>query len=407
MQVQLRHIQKRGNSFYFRLAIPEDLQVHFGGKREISKTLQTSDPFTAFVQACELRDRYQRQFHAFRHGSSIPTEQTIPSDLLVSSSIAQPKPCSEAPLLSAVLDELLLAKPCKKTSISARKAAIRLLIEWHGDLPVDQYSRKMLLEFRDKGLLRLPPNFYKIKKFIGKPIRSIAKECEAEVMKPATVNHKLGHINTVFNYAVKYGYLNINPVVDLTLPLEKAPSKERDSYSVDQLQRMINQLAVETASSESIRHQRFWITLCCLYTGARLNEIAQLSVSDLCDVDDIPCFNITTEGEVAKSLKNARSRRLIPIHPTLMELGVLRYHQQRLADISDPSKDSLWHGVCDHGDGNWGRKMSRWFNDRFRPKFLTEEELANHKSGKRNYCFHSLRHTWIWQLQPAHFCMSR
>lgn len=82
MQVQLSHIQKRGNSFYFRLAIPEDLQIHFGGKREISKTLRTSDPFTAFIQACELRDRYKRQFNAFRHGSSVPTDQNVSSDLL-------------------------------------------------------------------------------------------------------------------------------------------------------------------------------------------------------------------------------------------------------------------------------------------------------------------------------------
>ncbi|VGO14443.1 hypothetical protein PDESU_03004 [Pontiella desulfatans] len=337
MKVRLSHIHQRGNTFYFRLIIPEDLRIHFGGKREISKSLRTIDPFAAFAQACELRDRYKRQFHAFRHGSTIPAEQCIPSDFLMPLNIAQLKPRNEAPLLSVVLHELLQSKPCKKTSISARKAAVRLLIEWHGDLPVDHYTRKMLLEFRDKGLLRLPPNFYKINRYVGRPIRSIAEECEAEAMKPATVNHKLGHINTVFNYAVKYGYLDINPVVDLTLSLEKAPSKERDSYSVDQLQRMVNQLAVQTASGGDLRHQRFWVTLCCLYTGARLNEIAQLSVSDLCVVDDIPCFNITTEGEVAKSLKNARSRRLIPVHPALIELGLLRYHEQRRADVSDPA----------------------------------------------------------------------
>ena len=43
--------------------------------------------------------------------------------------------------------------------------------------------------------------------------------------------------------------------------------------------------------------------------------------------------------------------------------------------------------------------MSRWFNDHFRPIFLTSEELADHKSGKNNYCFHSLRHTFIHQAQ--------
>ena len=400
MQVQLRHIQKRGNSFFFRLAIPADLQVHFNGHREISKALQASDPFSAFVKAGELRDRYKGMFHSFRHGNPIPIESDGLADYSSPPNITPfSQPIEQAPLLSVVLDELLLARSCKYTSTLARKSAIRVLIDWYGDLPINQYTRRMLLAFRDDGLLRLPPNLYKNDKYLGKSVRSVAEKSHAQAMKPATVNHKLGHLNTVFNYAVKYGYLNINPIVDLMLQMEKAPSKERDGYSADQLQRIVNSLAEQTASGDDIRHQRFWVTLSCLYTGARLNEIAQLSVSDLCIVDDIPCFNITTEGEVAKSLKNSRSCRLIPIHPLLIDLGLLRYHQQRVASHPDPARTPLWHCVCDHGEGNWGRKMSRWFNDRFRPIFLTDEELSNHKSGKKNYCFHSLRHSWIAQAQ--------
>ena len=71
MQVQVRHIQKRGNSFYFRLAIPADLQIYFEGQREISKTLHTCDPFLAVVQAGELRDRYKRMFHSYRQGDAV------------------------------------------------------------------------------------------------------------------------------------------------------------------------------------------------------------------------------------------------------------------------------------------------------------------------------------------------
>ena len=400
MQVQLRHIQKRGNSFYFRLAIPQDLQVHFNGQLEISQTLQTSDPFSAFIKAGELRDRYKEQFHSYRHGDPIPTESNRLPKHSSPTSIAHISPFVDpAPTLSEILNEVSLARPCKyKTSLD-RHSAIRLLTDWHGDLPVTNYTRKMLLEFRDKGMLRLPPNLYKGKQYSGKSIRLLAEKHHAQTMTTRTVNNKLCHISTAFNYALKHGYINRNPAVDLMLRLDKAPSKERDSYSANQLQRMVNALAEQTASGGDIRHQLFWVTLSCLYSGSRLNEIAQLSASDLIYIDGIPCFNITAEGERTKSLKNSRSCRLIPIHPILIELGLLHYHKARLTSVSNPSISSLWHGASSYRDGDWGRKVSRWFNNRLRPEFLTDSELADHMARKKSYCFHSLRHTFISTAQ--------
>ncbi len=88
---------------------------------------------------------------------------------------------------------------------------------------------------------------------------------------------------------------------------------------------------------------KFWIPLIALYTGARSNEIAQLLVTDFGTIDNVDCFIILdlepdvddsapfpTPEEVAtrkgkKSVKTAASRRWVPIHPKLVELGILRY----------------------------------------------------------------------------------
>lgn len=399
MQVNLRNVQRRGNSFFFRLTIPTDLQVHYNGQKEISQTLETSDSFCAFTKASELRAKYKEQFRLLRSGEPLHTKPNRPTERSVPPTISQPPPpAAPAPLLSEVLDELLVTRPCRHKTVLDRKSSIRLLTDWHGDLPITQYTRKMFLNFRDSGLRQLPPNFYKLDSFEGKSIRTIAKKRHPQTMKPATVNHKLGHIGTVFNYAVKHGYLSRNPLVDLVLPLEKVPSKQRDSYSIDQLQRLIDTMADLTESGKTVRHQLFWVTMSCLYSGARLNEIAQLSLVDLMMVDDIPCFNITTDGEIAKSLKNRSSCRIIPIHPTLIDLGLMRYYEQRVASTSrysSPTRTRLWHNASSDRDGNVGRTVSRWFNDRLRPKFLTETELADHKAKQKSYCFHSLRHTFI------------
>jgi len=43
MQVQLRNVQRLGNSYFSRLTIQKDLQVHYNGQKEISQMLETSD----------------------------------------------------------------------------------------------------------------------------------------------------------------------------------------------------------------------------------------------------------------------------------------------------------------------------------------------------------------------------
>lgn len=70
----------------------------------------------------------------------------------------------------------------------------------------------------------------------------------------------------------------------------------------------------------------------------RVNEIAQLLLSDLTVIDGIDCFNVTDEPdandeddkqEIArrKSVKTEAGKRIVPIHPKLIELDLLHYTQ--------------------------------------------------------------------------------
>ncbi|MBL7016274.1 MAG: hypothetical protein ISR84_01815 [Kiritimatiellales bacterium] len=161
MHVQVRHIQKRGNSFYFRLAIPADLQIHFGGQREISKTLQTSDPFLAFIKAGELRDRYKRMFHSYRHGDDVQNESGRLPNLSALPHIPYIEPVvDQVLLLSDVLNELLRAKPCKRNSVLARKSSVRLLTDWYGELrvilirPLRRYGMRSVIMEKEIGAVK-------------------------------------------------------------------------------------------------------------------------------------------------------------------------------------------------------------------------------------------------------------
>ena len=64
-----------------------------------------------------------------------------------------------------------------------------------------------------------------------------------------------------------------------------------------------------------------WVPWICAYTGARVGEIAQLRKEDLIKEYDIPSLRITPEAGTVKT----REYRNVPIHPHLVELGLLEF----------------------------------------------------------------------------------
>ncbi|WP_035382517.1 tyrosine-type recombinase/integrase [Ferriphaselus sp. R-1] len=67
----------------------------------------------------------------------------------------------------------------------------------------------------------------------------------------------------------------------------------------------------------------YWLPLLGLYTGGRIEELCQLAITDIVCVDGIWAISINDEDY--KSVKTDASKRNVPIHPTLIELGFLDY----------------------------------------------------------------------------------
>ncbi len=69
----------------------------------------------------------------------------------------------------------------------------------------------------------------------------------------------------------------------------------------------------------------WWPPLIALFTGGRRREICQLLVHDFTVIEGIPALSIDDLGDDDKSLKTFAARRTIPVHPMLIELGLLDY----------------------------------------------------------------------------------
>lgn len=69
----------------------------------------------------------------------------------------------------------------------------------------------------------------------------------------------------------------------------------------------------------------WWPPLIALYTGGRRREICQMLVHDFSIMDGIPALSIDDLGDDDKSIKTFAAKRTIPVHPMLIDLGLLDY----------------------------------------------------------------------------------
>ena len=86
----------------------------------------------------------------------------------------------------------------------------------------------------------------------------------------------------------------------------------------------------EQLKSESLainKPERYWVTMLAAYSGARLNEVCQLNVADIQRTDGIWAINLNADSK-DKSIKTEAGNRIIPLHPKLIDLGLLDYVKQ-------------------------------------------------------------------------------
>lgn len=146
----------------------------------------------------------------------------------------------------------------------------------------------------------------------------------------------------------------------------------------------------------SFRPFHYWLPLLALYVGGRINELCQLYLADIREdkngiayIDfnlDAPDKVMDEEAQVGgdKSLKTVNAIRQVPIHPRLIELGLLEYVDALKAAGYDRLFPELKHNKIK----GYRAGASKWFNENYFGKVL-----GFPRDGKKT--FHSLRHTFI------------
>jgi len=133
---------------------------------------------------------------------------------------------------------------------------------------------------------------------------------------------------------------------------------------------------------------RFWLPLACLFTGARPNEICQMTAEDvrITDAGTIYLDVVAGDDEQNKTLKTAHSRRRIPLHPELVAVGFMAYVQRRL----DAGGGLLFPSLKPDAYGNMAKYALKRFRDAYLPQEITIEARQS---------FYSFRHSFRDELR--------
>ncbi len=341
------YLVRRGGVFYYRAKVPSDL-IDQVKRREVWLSLRTSDRKSAELRLADTHVQQLRIYESLRQGLPAPVEQT-----------------------------LSFQKPRKTVKSAQERTIDDLLVYWVGQT-----------EKRPRTLLDAKTAVRRLKAVVGEVSAAQILRPQAVAFKDALISEGLAHATVVKNFGLiksmfELGYRNdligANPFKDIKLVKPARRDKPRLAFTPEDL-KLIFDSAVFTKGQRPIGgagDAAVWVPLIGMMTGMRLEEIGQLRGSDIKQQEGIWYIDLDHAPEEGRWLKNDSSRRQIPIHPKLIDLGLIKKFSGLSGKIFPLLKSS--------GDRQLTASWSQWFG-----RYLRQDVGITDK----RKTFHSLRHTF-------------
>lgn len=227
-------------------------------------------------------------------------------------------------------------------------------------------------------LINLPANKTKI--FKGASLRQAIKLSQADTSIKKITYTTFKSYYDIFRQIMEWGYKqdflprNLIEKVELPDP-EKDYKKKVTSFTLDDL----NQIFKSASLMRDREKKYLWLPIIALYSGMRLNEIAQLKVSDIKTEEGIVFFDINPFDD-DKSVKRESSIRRVPIHNEVVRSGFLKYVEH----MRQSKEDRLFPQIKKDSTGKYSGAPSKWFRRVLKDCGVKRPEVK----------FHSFRHTF-------------
>ena len=209
-----------------------------------------------------------------------------------------------------------------------------------------------------------------IKQFKGKPIDEVIRIVEKKKDKVALLSDTsrskyVERVSMLMKWCIESAfYIDRNYFMKLAVKYDEE-EQQRRPFTTEELQKLI-QSPVYLKKKIPIKDaHKFFIPLIALFSGMRMNEICQLHTKDIKQIDGVWCIDVNKDAP-DKSLKSKAARRIVPIHPTLIQVGFIEYVEM----MKKEGHDRLWIGLK-LTRGNYKEAFTQWFG-RYCDTFITE-----------------------------------
>jgi len=272
---------------------------------------------------------------------------------------------------------------------------IEMLIEEFGDISLGKLDRGMCVKFKD-DIRKLPRNRSKIQQYRDLDFHEqvLLNVDEKDRISTTTVNNILGYVSSFMKWSVINGFVEVNFFEGMKLKKQIRQRDERDRFTEKEIKKIFQKHNyIEFTEVENHKYSNYWSPLISVFSGMRLNEICSLYLDNIIQEKvngrkKIWCFNILEEPDRPdKHLKTLSSKRVVPIHDTLIDLGFIEFVE--LLKKRHTNRQRLFQELK-YGEGSYIRNVSYFFNKKYLP-------LLGLKTDKKN--FHSIRHTVVDHLK--------
>lgn len=304
----------------------------------------------------------------------------------------------EQHLLSEVVRDYLEKYQADKFEAMYKKvcAVLPMFLDVVGNKPVHGLRQTDINRFFEV-VNRLPPRWKDVARQRGLTVIEVANLGLGE-MSPATFDGTYKAVMTPFLSAARTNWQDKGFPTTLTTEMirytgsrEEGEGHQR-AFNPQELERLFGGAEMADFAKRRDDLHKFWLPHLGLFTGARVNELCQLNPKVDVQKDKssgIWYLNITEQSEAAdnvkKRVKTKSSRRKVPVHSRLIEMGFLSY----VDALKKQGKKLLFSGF-EPGKGRAATEAEKWFR-----QFLRDTGLRDETTGARIVGMHAFRSTLL------------
>jgi integrase len=208
-------------------------------------------------------------------------------------------------------------KEAKDKTADTYQMKFDTFIDWFGDTHIEDVTIEDISEYKDHLLHDVV-------------VRGGRKNGQKGLDLP-TVDNYVGVLNGMFDWAQRNGMFPRQMLLPtskqrlMTKAMKKGRAQSGRVNRAFKFEELVKAFDPKNYRVKNCLSHHYWPPLIALFTGMRLGEVSQLACSDIRMEEGI--WTIDINDEEYKKVKSAAARRLIPMHPELVALGLPQFMQ--------------------------------------------------------------------------------